>query len=245
MIDRRRFMATSTFAAMAAAVPLGARPPDRRALFVFGGWPGHDPHGFRDLMVPIMEQNGYAVTVADHLDVYTEASLLSSLDVIVQQWTMDEISQEQGDGLLNAVRNGVGLAGWHGGLSDSFRAHTDYQFMVGGQFVAHPGGPIDYHVRITDREHPVTAGLSDFEMRSTEQYYLHMDPAVHVLATTTFTDEYEAGIGGVIMPVAWTKMWGRGRVFHHTIGHSVKDFDVPEVLEMTLRGIRWAADGQR
>lgn len=244
MINRRQFVATTSMAAMASAVPVGARPPRSRALFVFGGWPGHDPEGFRDVIVPVMKGDRFDVTVADNLDVYSDEELLQSLDVIAQQWTMGELSEAQGEHLMNAVRNGVGFAGWHGGFSDAFRAHTDYQFMTGGQFVAHPGGPIDYGVQIVDREHPITAGMADFQMRGTEQYYLHMDPAVHVLATTTFTGEHEPGVEGVVMPVAWTKMWRRGRVFHHTIGHAVADFDVPEVLEMTRRGIRWAAEGR-
>lgn len=78
-------------------------------------------------------------------------------------------------------------------MADAFRNNTEYQWMVGGQWVAHPGNIIDYTVNIVDHSDPITAGLADFQMHS-EQYYMHVDPANQVLATTTFSGEY-AGLG--------------------------------------------------
>jgi hypothetical protein len=132
----------------------------------------------------------------------------------------------------------VGLAGVHGGMADSFRNECDYQFMVGGQWVAHPGGVIDYRVHVVDHADPVTAGLSHFNMHS-EQYYLHVDPSNHVLATTTFE------CNGCTMPVAWKRMHGAGRVFYSSLGHCAKEFDVPEVTTILTRGMLWAAQGRR
>jgi len=138
------------------------------------------------------------------------------------------------------VRNGVGLAGWHGGLGDSFRNSPEYQFMVGGQWVAHPGGKVDYKVNIIDHDDPITKGLSDFKMRS-EQYYMHVDPINKVLATTTYSGEHDPWIKGVVMPVVWKKMYGKGRVFYSSLGHSAGDFEVHEALEITKRGMLWAS----
>ena len=165
---------------------------------------------------------------------------MRSCDLVVQVWSMGEISAEQEKGLLEAVKGGVGLAGWHGGLADSFRDNPNYQFMVGGQFVAHPGGIVDYEVNIADREDPITAGLEDFEMRS-EQYYLHVDPHIEVLATTTFSGDHAPWIEGAVVPVAWKKRWGAGRVFYCSLGHVADDFDVPEVRELVGRGMLWAS----
>jgi type 1 glutamine amidotransferase len=162
------------------------------------------------------------------------------LDLIVQVFTMSQITREQEAGLLNAVRSGVGLAGWHGGLGDSFRNNTEYQFMVGGQWVAHPGGVIDYEVNITDHDDPITRGLGDFKMHS-EQYYMHVDPINEVLATTTFSGEHAPWIEGVVMPVVWKKTYGKGRVFYTSLGHVAKDFDVPQAREIVQRGMLWAA----
>lgn len=212
----------------------------KKVLLVYGGWDGHEPRQCKDIFVPWMESEGANVTVSDSLDSYTDKNLMESLDLVVQLWTMGEIAKEQEAGLLDAVKGGVGIAGWHGGLGDSFRNNVAYQFMVGGQWVAHPGGVIDYEVNITDHKDNVTKGLKDFKMHS-EQYFMHVDPNVKVLATTSFTDEHAEWIGGNIVPVVWKKVYGKGRVFYSSLGHVAKDFEVPEALEIQKRGIRWAS----
>ncbi len=216
---------------------------NKKVLFVYGGWKGHEPLKCLNLLVPWIESEGAKVDTFSTLDVYTRQSYMDSIDLIIQVYTMAKISKEQEKGLLRAVKNGAGLAGWHGGLADAFRNNVAYQFMVGGQWVAHPGGIIDYTVNITDTQDPVTRGLSDFDMHS-EQYYMHVDPNVRVLATTTFSDEHAPWIGGSTMPVVWKKMYGKGRVFYTSLGHVAADFDVPEALEILKRGIRWSSAGK-
>lgn len=213
----------------------------RRALITWGGWDGHEPEQCADLFAAVLRGDGFDVLVADTLDVYLDQDVMRSLDVIVPIWTMSQISTEQERCLLDTVASGVGLAGWHGGMADSFRTSTNYQSMVGGQWVAHPGNIIDYTVQICDHNHVIMQGLADFAMRS-EQYYIHVDPSNHVLATTTFGGEHTPWIAGTVMPVAWTRMWGRGRIFYSSLGHHASDFDVPEAREITRRGIHWAAE---
>jgi len=250
MITRRSFIQKSAAAAAATLIipalnscnqhAEGTSPlKGKKVLYIWGGWMGHEPDKCRDIFVPWMESEGAMVSVSDTLDTYVDTNLME-LDLIVQVWTMGAITGPQEKALLEAVKSGVGIAGWHGGLGDSFRNNTEYQFMVGGQWVAHPGGVIDYRVNITDRRDPVTRGLSDFDMHS-EQYYMHVDPNVKVLATTTFNDENASWIGGTVCPVVWKKVYGAGRVFYSSLGHVASDFDVPEALEIQKRGIRWAS----
>jgi len=215
----------------------------KKVLYVFGGWSGHEPKQSVDVFVPWLRAEGAEVTVSDNLDSYLDEELMESVDLIIQNWTLGNITNEQEKGLLKAIRNGAGLAGWHGGIGDSFRNNTEYQFMVGGQWVAHPGGVIDYSVQITDKNDPVTKGLSDFRMHS-EQYYMHIDPNVKVLATTEFTSEYSSWIDECVIPVVWKKYYGNGRVFYSSLGHVMTDFDVPEAFEIMKLGIRWAAESK-
>ncbi len=212
----------------------------KSALFVCGGWEGHEPEETAGIFASFLQSNGYGIEASDTLDSYLDGEKMRSYDLVVQVWSMGEISAEQERGLLEAVKGGVGLAGWHGGLADSFRDNPNYQFMVGGQFVAHPGGIIDYEVNIAGRDDPITAGLEDFKMRS-EQYYLHVDPHVEVLATTTFSGDHAPWIEGAVVPVAWKKRWGEGRVFYCSLGHVAADFDVPEARELVRRGMLWAS----
>ena len=215
----------------------------KKVLIVWGGWDGHEPKLCADIFAPWLEEMGAEVTISNSLDSYLDEELMNSVDLIIQIYTMGTITGPQERALLNAIRGGVGLAGWHGGLGDSFRQNTEYQFMVGGQWVAHPGGVVDYRVNITNHEDPVTKGLSDFDMHS-EQYYMHVDPNVKVLATTTFSDEHASWIKGCVVPVAWKKMYGKGRIFYSSLGHVSKDFSVPEALEIMKRGIAWASESK-
>ena len=209
-----------------------------KALFVWGGWEGHEPRQSQDIFIPLLESEGYDITQRDTLDAYLDAEAMPTFDLIVQTVTMSTITGAQEKALLDTVAAGAGFGGWHGGQADAFRNNTNYQYMVGGQWVSHPGGIIDYEVNITDHEDPVTAGLNDFAMRS-EQYYMHVDPSNHVLATTTFSGEHDAWIEGTVMPAAWKRSWGKGKVFHCTLGHVAADFDVPEAREIVRRGLIW------
>jgi len=212
----------------------------KKALFVWGGWEGHEPKQCVDIFAPWLQEQGFEVEVSHSLDSYLDAAKLNSLDLIVHIFTMSDIKPEQEKGLEEAVKSGVGLAGWHGGLADAHRSSVEYEFMVGGQWVAHPGGVIPYRVNVVNHHDLITKGLSDFNMNS-EQYYMQVDPIVEVLATTTFSGQYAPWIEGVVMPVVWKKMYGKGRVFYTSLGHVAKDFDVPEAREIVKRGLLWAA----
>jgi len=213
----------------------------KKALMVWGGWDGHEPRQCVELLAPILKKEGFEVEIATTLDSYLDAAKMKSLNLIVPCWTMGSITGEQEAGLLEAVKNGTGIAGWHGGMCDAYRMNCTYQFMTGGQWVAHPGGIVDYTVNITNKTDPITKGLKDFAMKS-EQYYLHTDPGNEVLATTTFTNGYDAPwIVGTVMPQVWKRKWGQGRVFYSALGHVAKDFAVPEVTEIMRRGMLWAA----
>ncbi|MBN1248923.1 MAG: ThuA domain-containing protein [Anaerolineae bacterium] len=207
---------------------------------VWGGWLGHEPKQCVDIFAPYLDSQGYEVTISDTLDSYLNKELMMSLDLIIPVWTMGTITNDQEKGLLDAVESGIGIAGWHGGMGDSFRNNVNYQFMVGGQWVAHPGGVIDYEVNITKHDDPIVAGLADFAMHS-EQYYMHVDPSNEVLATTTFSGEHAYWIEGTVMPVAWKRTYGKARVFYTSLGHVASDFDVLEAREIVKRGMLWAS----
>ena len=210
------------------------------AFITWGGWSGHEPEQTADIVAGLLRDEGHRVTVSDTLEPLADDEFMAGLDLVVPVWTMARIGAEQEAGLLKAVRSGVGCAGWHGGMGDSFRNNVEYHFMVGGQFICHPGGIIDYEVNIVGDD-PIVAGLGDFQMRS-EQYFMHVDPSNEVLATTTFQGEHWGvdWVKGVTMPVAWKKRYGAGKVFYSSLGHVAADFDVPEVKEIMRRGCLWA-----
>lgn len=219
-----------------------------KALIVWGGWDGHQPKQVAEVFTRVLKKEDFAVEVADTLDAFKDEAKLMGLDLIIPIWTMGKITGEQLRPVIKAVQSGVGIAGCHGGMCDAFRESTEWQFMTGGQWVAHPGNDgVKHTIHIKDTDHPLTSGISDFEVAS-EQYYLHVDPAVKVLATTTFPTPGVEGPhtpnGFFEMPQVWTKRWGKGRVFYNALGHHADIFDIPQALELMRRGMLWAAQGK-
>lgn len=218
----------------------------KKALIVHGGWDGHEPKDVAHIFKGILEEDDFEVEVSDTLDAYADADKLMGLDLIVPHWTMGEIKQQYVNNISAAVMSGVGLAGCHGGMCDSFRKNVDWQFMTGGNWVAHPGNDgVEYMVNIKHSSSPLLEGMEDFKVVS-EQYYLHVDPAVEVLATTRFpvADGPHKLNKAVDMPVVWTKRWGNGRVFYSSLGHVANIIAMPEVSLIMKRGFNWAAEGK-
>ncbi|MGA2793053.1 MAG: ThuA domain-containing protein [Roseiarcus sp.] len=211
----------------------------REALIVWGGWSGHEPEKGANIIGAMLEEEGFKVYIDNTTEAFADAAI-ADMSLIVPIITMSKIEKEELDNLNAAVRSGVGLAGYHGGMGDAFRDAIDYQFMCGGQFVAHPGGIIDYRVDIASPDDPIMRGLTSFSYRS-EQYYMHVDPANEVLATTTFSGEHAPWVEGVVMPVVWKRKHGAGRVFYSSLGHVASEFDVPQMRTIMRRGLLWAA----
>ena len=211
----------------------------REAMIVWGGWSGHEPEQGAAVVSGMLEEEGFKVYVENTTEAFADPAI-ADMSLIVPIFTMSKIEKEELDNLEKAVRGGVGLAGYHGGMGDAFRDAVNYQFMCGGQWVAHPGNIIDYRVNVTRPDDPIMEGISDFDYRS-EQYYMHVDPSNEVLATTTFGGEYLPWIAGVVMPVVWKRRHGQGRVFYSSLGHVAKEFDVPQMRTIFKRGMLWAA----
>ncbi len=211
----------------------------RDALIVWGGWSGHEPEQCAGIVAGMLEEDGFNVRLENSTKAFADPAL-SDLSLIVPIYTMAKIEKEEVANLSRAVREGVGLAGYHGGMCDAFREAVEYQFMCGGQWVAHPGNIIHYRVNVARPDDPIMQDIGDFDYHS-EQYYMHVDPSNEVLATTTFSGEHAPWIEGVVMPVVWKRRHGLGRVFYSSLGHVAKEFEVPEMRTILRRGMLWAA----
>ena len=227
----------------------------RRALVVRGGWDGHQPEETTDLFRPFLEEHGFEVRVEGSPAVYAEADYMPTVDLIVQTVTMSTIEMDQFLGLRAAVEAGTGLAGWHGGIADSYRNTAQYLQMIGAQFAEHPGKHPDertgeqsdnyvpHRIEFTEagRAHPITRGIDDYEL-TTEQYWVLHDDYLDVLATTTqAVREWDPWTRPIVSPAIWTRQWGRGRIFVSTPGHRVEVLEDPNVRTVIERGLLWAA----
>jgi type 1 glutamine amidotransferase len=216
----------------------------KKALIFYGGWQGHDPAAVSARFEGLLIKNGFAVDRVEGVECLSDGDALLSYDLIVPCFTMGRLSAVQEDNICRAVESGVGLAGCHGGMCDAFRESPLWQFITGGQWVSHPGNDgVEYDVNIIKGSSPIVEGIEDFKVVS-EQYYLHVDPAIEVLATTHFpiADGPHRLNKPIEMPVAWTKRWGEGRVFYCSLGHNDKLFENCPSAELLMeRGMLWAA----
>jgi type 1 glutamine amidotransferase len=213
-------------------------------LYLYGGWPGHRPYNIAEWTRDLVGELGY--DIEESHDIFTLDRDLTAYDLIILGWnnalTTEDLSDSQEDHLLEAVESGTGVAAWHGAAA-AFRSSLRYHLMLGGDFLAHPGGegyPHPYEVDVINRDHPVTQGVNDFSVAS-EQYYMSTDPNNDVLAETTFDGSHLAWLDGLKSPVAWVRQWGEGRVFYHSIGHAPQDLAGADVRRLTKQGIAWAA----
>jgi len=228
---------------------------ERRALVVRGGWDGHMPVETTELFILFLERHGFEVRIENGTAIYRDAAYLDTVDLIVQINTMSRIEPDELAGLQRAVRNGTGLAGWHGGIADAYRDSPDYLHMIGGQFAHHAGKDpaertggqednyIPYTVHITElgRTHPITEGIDDFEL-VTEQYWVLSDEYNEVLATTTQgVRPWDAWNRPVTSPAIWTRQWGSGRIFVSAPGHRLEIVEEPHLRTIIERGLLWAA----
>jgi type 1 glutamine amidotransferase len=227
----------------------------RQALVVRGGWDGHMPVETTNLFIPFLEENGFAVRVEESTAVYTDEAFMDTVDLIVQINTMNTIEDAEFAGLQRAILNGAGMAGWHGGIADSYRNNADYLHMIGGQFAHHAGknpaerigeqsdNYIPFTVHITDygKAHPITTGIDDFDL-VTEQYWVLSDEYNDVLATTTQSVRpWDAWNRPVTAPAIWTRQWGKGRIFVSAPGHRLEIVESQPVRTIIERGLLWAA----
>ena len=211
---------------------------DKNVLVVWGGWDGHKPKKFANIIEDWLKTQNVNYQINEGLEVYDDLDSLLKYDLIIQSVTMGELDVKQEENLIKAVKSGVGIAGTHGGLGDSFRNNTNYQFMIGGQFVSHPGNKVKFEVEILKDE--LTKGVNNFEVE-TEQYYMHVDPNIDIIAQSKFTNNPHSWIENVIMPVAWKKKYGNGKVFYISLGHDPDEFlKYNEAMTLLTRGFIWA-----
>ena len=216
----------------------GQNLKDKNILVVWGGWDGHKPELFAKHIEKWLISENVNYKIHNGVDAYSDYEELIKYDLIIQSVTMGQINDSELSNLIKAVKNGVGFSGAHGGIADSFRNNPSYQFMVGGQWVSHPGGKVKFTVNILEDE--LTIDLMDFELFS-EQWYVHFDPNIDIIATTTFDGKYYPEIDGVVMPIAWKKLYGKGKIFCLTIGHDPDEFiDEENAWKLLTRGLKWA-----
>ncbi|MBP3347856.1 MAG: ThuA domain-containing protein [Clostridia bacterium] len=212
----------------------------KKALIVCGN-DFHDPENISALFAEMLKELDCESTIT--WDPKALHGNLREYDLFIPLFTHADYADSTVSNISNAVANGLCMVGCHGGMSDACPSNLEWQLMVGSHWVAHPGCEIDYRVNV-DKSSELIGDIEDFDVW-TEQYYNLIDPAVKVHATT---DVVELGrphnANGVIkLPVVYTKMWGKGKIYYNALGHDVAVFEkYPGAKEMMRKGFMWALE---
>jgi type 1 glutamine amidotransferase len=209
----------------------------KRALIVWGGLELHQPKRGAELVGGWLQEAGFAVSLSND---YEELGEAADYDLVMPQVTGGELSTDASIAFCAAVETGVGVAAFHHGLATSFPGNAQLRFVSGSTFASHPGDVVSYQIEPLETGDPVMAGISTFTHTS-EQYYLHVDPSVEVLATTTFSGEHAWWKKGVTMPVVFKSRFGEGRLFYSALGHQPQELANPLIATILKRGMAWAS----
>ncbi len=211
----------------------------RKAIIVWGGWKGHEPEQCAGIVAGLLAADGFQTEVTNDLGIFGSPRLAQA-DLLVPVITGESLENAHADALLEAVRGGLGLGGHHGSLATSFKESAPFRYVSGVTWVAHPGNITNFRVAVTRPQDPVMQGIPDFDYRS-EQYYLHYDPSIEILASTTFTGEHDPATNNVTMPVVFKRRFGAGRVFYTALGHIAAEFEHAQMRLILRRGLNWVA----
>lgn len=218
-------------------------------LLLTGGQREH--HGYRDqafYLAGLLEDTGrYRVTICEDASVLTTPAMKNYKLIIVNADRRDpefKFTEEQQRALLSSVKGGLGYVSIHGADNAAPDWLPEWKEMLGGIF-SHKGLPDgktrkgSFNVKIVDTSSTIVAGLKDFPIKDELYYHMQMQPGVEPLATVRHDDQD--------WPVAWTRTYGTGRVFHTPLGH--RDFGPgkddplrdPNLAKLLTQGIDWVA----
>ncbi len=192
----------------------------------------------------VLEQSGkFDVKVCEDSAILESASALKRYDLVFLtsfNATTPTLSDVAKENLLNFVKGGKGFAVSHL-ASASFKEWPEFKKLCGRNWIMGTSGHNPrsvFKVTITDKDSPITKGLSDFQQDDELYAKLQGDAPIHVLATadSDFSNKTE--------PLAFTLTYGEGRVFHETFGHDGKAIKNPPVAQIIVRGCEWAATGK-
>jgi len=230
----RRNLATSAIA-VAIICALGADgfcAEKIKTLMVRNG--GHDFNGFKAVFAEVLDKTGdFDVAVAENFDAL-KAENLKGFDLVFFYGSGGNLADPaQEKGLDEFVKNGGGMAGVH--ATDAHKKSDIYWHLIGGRFTGHGGGK--FKIFITDKKHPITDGMEDFEI-SDETYRnkYHPDAKIESLGKMDRGKEQQS--------MVWVQKIGKGRVFNTTLGHGKAAFDNPHLQRLVVRGLYWAV-GQK
>jgi len=185
----------------------------------------------------------------DGLNKYDAVVLVSTTHDFLADPKDEAISKKRIENLLNFVKSGKGLAGFHAAC-DAYYHVPEYGQMMGGYFSGHDGQKELIQVVNDDPKSPISEvfGGQGFEYRDEIYRFLRTGAAtggqvfspskVHLLLSVDVEKNHNEK-PGTVMPVSWIHEFGKGRVFYNSLGHNEYVWWDPKILKFDLAGIQY------
>ena len=201
---------------------------ERAKVLVLHGGGHHDFDACGKVLIDYLNTTGKIEP-----ELVKEKSILSSdalndYEAIIVYTQGGKLTEREENGLLSFVQKGKGLLGIHS-ASDSFKENKEYIKMLGSEFIGH-ARPYEFNVYIKDKTHFISQRLSEFKVFD-ELYLLKNEPDINIVLTAHWQ--------GKMVPIAYTKSYGDGRVGYIALGHGLEAFTNPSFQKLVLRGLEW------
>ena len=221
------------------------KPAQIRALLITGDdVPVHPWRVISETTRAALVKSGkFNVKVCEDPHILESETALKAYDVIVFTIFSRDIKMLPGqaqENLLNFVKGGKGFFVQHLATA-SFPKWEEFGKLCGRKWVMGTSGHGPrgvFEAKVVDKEHPITAGMSDFETHDELYAKLHGTGKINVLieAYSDWIKKTE--------PLVFTLNYGKGRTVHNAFGHDGKALMNPNVQRIIVRGAEWAATGK-
>ena len=213
-------------------------------LLTIGGHDFQEEHFF-EMFDKLPGVNYHCIQLPDSANLL-RPGLEKQYDVIVMYDMVTEISQEHQQSFIELLKTGIGVVSLHHNLG-AHRNWHEYVHIIGGKYVfetdtlddtkhdksdyAHDQ---DFLVQVADNNHPITQGISNFQIHDETYINYYTSPKAHVILKTDFPNSDPE--------IAWVKQYEKSPVFYLLLGHDSKAWENPNYPKLLLNAIGWAAD---
>lgn len=230
-------------------------------VLIITGDHGHDWKRTTPVLKEIITKAGHKVDVTESPSKDLTADNLAKYDVLLLNYrntpkgakdNPESVwSDDNKKAFTEAVKGGKGLVVYHH-ASSAFTGNSDFdkefeKVIAGGwRKQGNHGKMHEFTVTPRNKKHPVTEGVAEFKHGRDELYQNSLITKGSVVLVTAFADkDKDPKNSGKAEPVVWVSTYGKGRVFHDSLGHDPEAMKSSEGFAVLLvRGVEWAATGK-
>jgi type 1 glutamine amidotransferase len=252
---------TATIASVVVLFLAGVTRAEPVKVLIITGDHGHNWKETTPFLKELLTKAGHKVDVTEAPSKDLTGDNLKQYDVLLLNYRntpkgaaanpASVWSDDNKKAFAEAVKGGKGLVVYHH-ASSAFVGDTDFdkefeKITAGGwRKQGNHGKMHQFTVTPRNKDHVITKGLGEFSHGRDELYQNSLIPPGSEVLVTAYSDkEKDPKNTGKHEPVVWVANYGKGRVYHNSLGHDVEAMkSSPGFAVLLVRGVEWAATGK-